>query len=172
MRKAALTYLAFPFFLLALWCSHCAPRLQLVEGGRYVDPQGYFELILPHNGWSLLSWEDVDFTLWDQNEGATIVVNVTPLKEDVDAATLTRHLLIAFERKHIISQGMEKVDGREAVKTVLEGWVEDTKVKAETYVVRGDGVVYDIIFWAPREAFPRTVGAFRQFLSDITFLQP
>ena len=172
MRKAALTYLAFPFLLFIFLCSHCTPSLQLVEGGRYVDPQGYFELTLPQGSWELLSWEDVDFVLWDQSEGATIVVNVTPLKKDVDAGTLTRHLLIAFERKHIISQGMEEVDERAAVKTVLEGWVEDTKVKAEAYVVRGDNVVYDIIFWAPQEAFPRTVGTFRKILSEITFLRP
>lgn len=172
MRKASLAYLAFPLLICALWCSHCAPSLQLVEGGKYIDPQGYFELTLPQGSWELLSWEDVDFTLWDQNKGATIVVNVTPLKKDVDAAALTRHLLIAFERKHIISQGTEKVGGREAAKTVLEGWVDDTEIEAETYVVRGEGVVYDILFWAPREAFPRTVKAFRQFLLDITFLQP
>jgi len=172
MRKASFLYLAFPLLICALWCSHCAPRLQLVEGDRYVDPQGYFELILPQGSWELLSWKDVDFALWDQNEGATIVVNVTPLKENVDAATLTRHLLIAFERKHIISQGVEKVDGREAMKTELEGWVEQTEVKAEAYVVQGKGVVYDIIFWAPSDAFPHTVEAFRQFLVGLTFLQP
>jgi len=172
MRKATLTYLAFPFLLLIFWCSHCAPRVQLVEGGRYVDPQGYFELTLPQGSWELLSWEDVDFALWDPQEGATIVVNVTPLKKDVNLGTLTRHLLIAFERKQIISQGTVTIDEQEAAKTVLQGWVEDTEIKAEAYVVRGKGVVYDIIFWAPCDAFPRTVEAFHQFLLTITFLQP
>jgi hypothetical protein len=172
MSKVPLKYLAIPLFLFPLWFSNCAPRLQLVEGGSYSDPQGYFELILPQDGWQLLSWEDVDFALWDPGQGATIVINVTSLKEDVELATLARHLLIAFERKRILSQGAERVNGREAVKTVLEGWVENTEVKAEAYVVRGDGVFYDIIFWAPRETFPRKVDAFRQLLVDITFLQP
>ena len=172
MRKAALTYLAIPFLLFIFWCSHCTPRVQLVEGGRYVDPQGYFELTLPQGSWELLSWEDVDFALWDPQEGATIVVNVTPLKKDVNLGTLTRHLLIAFEHKEIISQNTVTIDGREAAKTVLKGWVEGTEVDAEAYVVRGKGVVYVIIFWAPREAFPGTVEAFHQFLLTITFLQP
>jgi hypothetical protein len=172
MPKASFRYLAFLTLFLPLWFSNCAPRLQLVEGGSYRDPQGYFELTLPQDGWQLLSWEDVDFALWDQNEGATIVITVTSLKKDVELVTLARHLLIAFERKRILSQGAERVNGREAVKTVLEGWVENTAVKAEAYVVKGDGVFYDIIFWAPREAFPRTVDAFRQFLISITFLRP
>lgn len=127
---------------------------------------------LRHNGWQLLSWKGIDFVLWDRTEGATIVVDVTPLKEEADLANLTRHLLIAFERKQIISQDIEQVQGREAVKTLLEAWVERTEIKAEIYVVRGEGVRYDIIFWAPRDAFPRTVEAFRQFLVGITFLQP
>jgi hypothetical protein len=172
MPKASFRYLAFITLFLPLWLFSCAPRLQLVEVGRYSDPQGYFELSIPENGWQLLSWKGVDFALWDPEEGAAFVMNVTPLKEDVDLATLARHLLIAFERKRILSQGAERVNGREAVKTVLEGWVDNTEVKAEAYVVKGDGVFYDIIFWAPREAFPRKVEAFRQFVDDITFLQP
>jgi hypothetical protein len=95
---------------------------------------------------------------------------VTPLKEDVELAILARHLLIAFERKEILSQGGVQVDGREAVKTLLEGWVDGTEIMAEAYVVKGDGVVYDIIFWAPREAFPRTVDAFHHVLAGIRLL--
>jgi hypothetical protein len=174
MSKASLTYLAVSllFCFSPLWLSNCAPRLQLVEVGRYSDPQGYFELSIPENGWQLLSWKDVNFALWNQEEGATIVITVTSLKEDVELTTLARHLLIAFERKRILFQGAEKVNGREAVKTVLEGWVEETEIQAEAYVVRGDGVFYDIIYWAPREAFPRKVRTFHQLLVGITFLQP
>ena len=119
-----------------------------------------------------MSWKDVDFVLWDQATGATIVVDVTPLKQGTDLITLTNHLLIAFERKQIISQDIEQVQGREALKTVLGAWAEGAEIKAEVYVVRGEGVRYDIIFWAPLEVFPRKVEAFHQFLVGITFLQP
>jgi len=172
MSKRSLACLAVSFlmFFAPLWSSGCAPHLQLVELGRYSDPQGYFELSIPENGWQLLSWEDVDFALWNQDEGATIVITVTPLKQDVELVILARHLLIAFERKEILSQGAVQVDGREAVKTVLEGWVEEAEIKVEAYVVKGDGVVYDIIYWAPREAFPRTVEAFHQLLAGINLL--
>jgi hypothetical protein len=172
MCKACLKLLALPICLFPFFLSTCAAHLKPIDEGRYSDPQGHFELILPRDGWQLLSWEDVDLALWDPKQGATIVVNVTPLKKDADLATLTRHLLIAFERKQIISQEMAEVDGREALKTVVEGWVERTAIKAEVYVVKGEGVCCDIIFWAPRDAYPRTVELFRQFLLGITFLQP
>lgn len=172
MSKASFTYLTiFLLIIFSFLLSNCAPRLQLVEGGRYSDPQGYFELSFPENGWQLLSWKDVDFALWDQDEGATIAITVNPLKKDVALTILARHLLIAFERKQILSQGTEQVDGRKAIKTVLQGWVEETEVKAEAYVVKGDGVFYDIIYWAPQEAFPRKVEAFHQLLLGLT-LQP
>ena len=83
MSKAPLKYLAIPLLFVPLWFSNCASRLQLVEGGRYSDPQGYFELYIPENGWQLLSWKEVDFALWDSKKGATFVVDVTSLKEDV-----------------------------------------------------------------------------------------
>lgn len=172
MAKASLKYPVFSLVLFSLWLFSCTPRLQLVEGGIYSDPQGYFELSIPENGWQLLSWKDVDFALWDQDKGATIVITVTSMKEDVELTTLARHLLIAFERKQILSHGAEQVNGREAVKTVLEGWVEGTEIKAEAYVVKGEGVFYDIIFWAPLEVFPRKVEAFHQLLAGVTLLKP
>jgi hypothetical protein len=172
MSKASLRYLVFPLIFFSLCCSACAHQLKPAVGGSYSDPKGHFELSLPEQGWQLLSWEDVDFVLWDRGTGATMVVNVTPLKQGADLITLTNHLLIAFEGKRIISRDNELFQGREAVKTILEGWVERTEIKAEVYVVRGAGVCYDIIFWAPRDVFPRKVEAFRQFLVGITFLQP
>jgi hypothetical protein len=173
MSRNSLIYLTVVFLIIffPLCLSNCAPRLQLVEGGIYSDPQGYFELSIPENGWQLLYWKDVDFALWDQDKGATIVIQVTPLKGDVALSTLARQSLIAFERKQVLSQEAVQVNGRDAVKTLLDGWVEETEIKAEAFVVKGDGVFYDIIFWAPREAFPHTVGAFRQVLDSITFLQ-
>lgn len=173
MFKVSFTYLiVYLLIIFTLLLSNCAPRLQLVEGGRYSDPQGYFELSIPENGWHVLSWKDIDFALWDQDQGATIVITVTPLKEDVALSTLARHSLIAFERKDVLSQEVEQVNGRDAMKTVLTGWVEGTEITAEAYVVKGEGVFYDIIFWAPREVFPRTVEPFHQLLDSITLSQP
>jgi len=171
MSKTSLRYLVFPLILFSLCCSACAHQLKPAAGGSYSDPKGHFELTLPDEGWQLLSWEDVDFVLWDRGSGATMVVNVTPLKQGADLITLTNHLLIAFEGKRIISRDNELFQGREAVKTVLEGRVEKTEIKAEVYVVRGAGVCYDIIFWAPRDVFPRRVETFHQLLASIHFPQ-
>jgi hypothetical protein len=172
MSKATLRYLVIPLFLFSICCSACARQLKPAAGGSYSDPKGYFEVSIPTNGWQLLSWKGVDFVLWDSGTGATIVVDVNPLKEDLELVTLTNHLLIAFEGKRIISRDTDKVDGREALKTVLEAWVEGTEITAEVYVVQGQGVCYDIIFWAPRDAFPRQVETFHQLLPSIHFLQP
>jgi hypothetical protein len=172
MSKASLRYLAFPLLFFSLCWSACVHQLKPVAGGSYSDPKGQFELSLPQEGWQLLSWKDVDFVLWDQKTGATMVVNVTPLKQGVDLITLTNHLLIDFERKQIISRDNELFQGREAVKTVLEASVEGTEIAAEVYAVRGEGVCYDIMFWAPRDVFPRQVETFHQLLASIHFLQP
>jgi hypothetical protein len=172
MSKVSLGYLALPLLLFSLSCSARAHQLKPVAGGSYSDHKGHFELTLPPQGWQMLSWKDVDFALWDQNTGATMVVNVIPLKQRADLITLTNHLLIAFEGKRIISRETEKIDGREALKTVLEAMVEKTAIMAEVYVVRGEGVCYDILFWAPRDAFSRQVEAFHQLLASVHFLQP
>ena len=172
MSRVCLRYLTITLLLFSLCCSACAHQLKAVRGGSYSDPQGYFELVLPEDGWQLLSWKDVDFVLWDQKSGATMVVNVTPLKQGADLIALTNHLLIAFDAKRIISREQARIDGREALKTVLEAREEGQEIAAEVYVVRGAGVSCDIMFWAPRDCFPRQVEAFHQLLLGIHFLKP
>jgi len=141
-----------------------------VAGGIYRDPHGYFEFSFPRDGWSLLSSKASDLTLWNARMGAGIVVNVSALQEDRELSILTRHLLIAFERKRVISRETAVVDGKEAVRAVVEGWIEKSKVMAEVYVVKGEGVVYDIVFWSPTEVFAQTVQIFQQFLGTLHFV--
>jgi hypothetical protein len=172
MRTACLRYLSFFSLLLFLWCSSCVHQPTPVATGTYRDPQGRFELTLPKGGWQLLSWGDVDFVLWDQKTRATIAINVTPVKDEADLANLTRHLLIAFERKQIISQDADQVTGRAAVKTALTAWVDETEIQAETYVVQVEGAAYAIIFWSPRDTFSRAIEQFHRFLGGINFLKP
>jgi len=172
MSKAFLKFMLFSFLLFPLWWLSCAPTFKLVEGNRYRDPAGYFEFLYPKGNWTLLSHKNVALVLWNPQQKATIVVNVTPLDRDLDLYNLTRHLLIAFEHKRIISQDTVGLNGRESLKTVIRAWAEETKVKAEAYVVKRDGVVYDILFWSPLEVFPYNVELFHQFLTGIRFLHP
>jgi hypothetical protein len=174
MRQACRKYFFCSFILILLWCAGCAQQLTPLTSGTYSDPKGRFVLTVPEGSWQLLSWEDVDCVLWDQKTRATILVYATPFKEPakVDLANVTRHLLIAFERKEIVSQDAVTVKGREALRTVLTAWAEKTEIEAEVYVVRGEGMRYDILLWAPRAVFPGVSGLFHRFLEELTFSQP
>jgi hypothetical protein len=169
MAKTSLRYVALSLFVLVLCCPACAHQLAAVNGGIYTDPKGYFELTLPTAGWQSLSWKGVDLVLWDRDSGATMVVDAAPVEKGANLINLSNHLLIAFERRQVISRNHELIQGREAVKTVAEAWVEGTAIKTEIYVVRGREVSYNIMFWAPRDVFPRQVGTFQQLLYSIHF---
>jgi hypothetical protein len=172
MRKPYPRYLALFTLFTFILCTHCTTPVHVTAGEHFIDPQRNFELSIPQDGWQLLSWKKVNFVLWDSRTGATIVVNVNREKGDLNLISLTNRLLSAFEGERIISQDTEQVDGREALKTVLEARVEQTEITAEAHVVRGNGVSYDIIFWAPLDAFPRQVETFHHLLASLHFLQP
>jgi hypothetical protein len=174
MRQVNWKYFFCSLIPILFWCAGCAHQLTPLTNGTYNDPRGRFALTLTEGSWQLLSWEDVDCVLWDQKTRTTILVDATPFKEreKVDLANVTRHLLIAFERKEIISQDSVMVKGREAIRTVLTAWAEETEIAAEIYVVRGEGMRYDILVWAPRAVFPGVSGLFHRFLEDITFSLP
>ena len=174
MRQASRKYFFCSFILILFWCAGCAHQLTPLTTGTYSDPHGRFVLKVPEGSWQLLSWEDVDCVLWDQKTRSTILVDAIPFKEQekVDLANVTRHLLIAFERKEIVSQDTVTVKGNEGIRTVLTAWAEETEIEAEVYVVRGERVRYDILMWAPRAAFSGVSILFHRFLEDLTFSRP
>lgn len=157
--------------LCLLGCSGYAPRLTAVAGDTYRDARGYFECVLPSDGWRVSSTKDLELALWNPQVQSGIALNVTPSGGQMELETLTRHLLIAFDDKKVISRVATSVSGRRAERVILEGTIDGSRVMAETYVVRGDGFVCDIVFWAPPSVFVYEVEIFRKFLDGLHFLE-
>jgi len=148
----------------------CAPRFSTAGGAAYKEPQGFFRCILPSDGWAFSSRTDITLALWNKTHASGIAVNVTPLHDDHRLDLLVRHLLIAFDSRTVLARREIMVGGRRAQGVVLDGWVEDENIVAEAYVIKGDGVVYDIVGWSPPDTFAQMERVFHEFVQSIRFL--
>jgi hypothetical protein len=84
--------------------------------------------------------------------------------EDVPLAALTQHLFLQFTEREIVSQEVVPFDGREAMHTVLSAKLDGVPEKFDVWVLKKDGCVYDMYYFAQPARFDAGVGAFREFL--------
>ncbi len=106
------------------------------------------------------------------HEATGIALNATPRKKDLPLPILVRHLLIGFEKKELLEEVPFPFQEREGMKAIAVGEMEGERVKMVALVLKGKGVVYDILFWAPPELFSKREGEFEAFLKHLKITGP
>jgi hypothetical protein len=83
---------------------------------------------------------------------------------------LTQHLLIGMRDREVVEAGEAPVNGRVASHRVLEGRMRQTddRVRIESYTLKGDRCVYDLLYVAPPGAFDAWRGDFQRFVESFT----
>ena len=157
-------------FLLLLLAA-CGPKPVLIGGGLYSDPEGFFSFRLP-GGWELVRTKEVKVALIKPHEATGIALNATPRKKDLPLPILVRHLLIGFEKKEFLEEGPFSFQGREGRRAVVMGEMGGERVKMEALVLKGKGIVYDILFWAPPDLFSKRRKEFSAFLRYLKITGP
>jgi hypothetical protein len=84
--------------------------------------------------------------------------------DDVPLASLTQHLFIQFTERSIESQETVPFDGREAMHTVLVAKLDGVPSKFDVWVLKKDGCVYDMYFFAPPARFAEGVAAWSSYV--------
>ena len=170
-KEAFLLYLAAVVCFLLLLLAACGPKPLLKGGGVYSDPEGFFSFRLP-GGWELVRTKEVKVALIRPHEATGIALNATPGKRDLPLPILVRHLLIGFEKKELLEEVPFPFQEREGMKAIAVGEMEGERVKMVALVLKGKGVVYDILFWTPHELFPKREGEFEAFLKHLKITGP
>jgi hypothetical protein len=130
-------------------------------GARIVDgvfhsPKGY-RVTVPSGDWTVTMRGRADLDIRHATEPVGMVVNAScegyPRRADLDV--LARHLLVGLRDRSDISVEEMSVNGKIARHAVIEGRLGTggRPVRIETYVVRGEACVYDLLYAAPPASF-------------------
>ena len=151
----------------ALALGACAGRR--IEHGIYHAPSGY-RVALPGEGWNVVDDSRADLELRQRAAPAGMLVNalcdarVTHHGWDV----LTRQLLLGLRERVVVETNDVPVNGRVAFHRLLEGRMRDSdeRVRIESYTLKNDRCVYDLLYVAAPEAFEAGRAAFRRFVES------
>ena len=154
----------------ALAVGACAGKR--IEHGVFHAPSGY-RVALPADGeWRVVEDSKADLELRHRTAPAGMLVNGVcdpgVVRRGPDA--LARDLLLPLHDRVELEHGEVPVDGRLAAHRLVEGRLRrsDTRVRVESYTVRGGRCVYDLLFVAPAEAFDAERAEFRRFVESFS----
>jgi hypothetical protein len=151
----------------ALVLGACAGRR--IEHGLYHAPSGY-RVAVPREGWDVVDGSRADLELRRREAPAGMLVNALCDRRVAhhDWSVLTRQLLLGLRERVIVETNDVPLDGRVAYHRLLEGRMRDSeeRVRIESYTLKNDRCVYDLLYVAPPEAFEAGRPAFHRFVES------
>jgi hypothetical protein len=143
-----------------------------VEHGVFHAPTGYRVTLPPDGAWRIVDDSRADLELRHRTVSAGMLVNgaCEPGLARRTPAVLERHLLMGLRERRELERDEAPVNGRMASHRLLEGRMRDSdeRVRVESYVLRGERCVYDLLFVAEPAAFDAGRADFRRFVESFS----
>jgi hypothetical protein len=157
---------ALGFVLLACAASCAGPGF---DGQVYRGHGMAFRVGPVPEGWRRIDVDQSLLSFRDDTAHVTVAVNGRCGQDgdDVPLRSLTHHLFLHFTDRHVLSQQLVRLDGREALRTELVADLDGVAKHFVVYVLKKDGCVYDFMHIAdspdPQQSRARFEGFVRGF---------
>jgi hypothetical protein len=180
--RASMPWLYRRMWALHWWCTvgcltlmnltSCRATVGQVMGQQFVSPVYAFEVPLPGDEWQPVADEPTVLTLTHTQLAAGITISVTCHQErDAPLDILTRHLFFGFKNVEILHQAIQALNGVPALETVARARLDGREVQLQSYVVQRDGCIYDMVYFAHPQDYPRGAPSFERMMAGFRFLQ-
>jgi hypothetical protein len=140
-----------------------------IDKGVFRAPSGY-RVTLPRDGWTVDRDSGADLELRHQSGSAAMLVNGLCGVPAVDRRpdVLVRQLLLGLRDRKVVETGEVPVNGRPATHTLMEGRMQksDERMRIESYVLKGEHCVWDLLYVAEPGAFDATRGDFQALVES------
>jgi hypothetical protein len=153
--------------VLAMALGACATH-RIVDGV-YHSPNGY-RVTLPGEAWEIEPDTRADLELRNRTAPAGMLANVVcdPAIARRDWDVLALQLLVEMRERTTVTADETPVNGRTASHRVLEGRMREgnERVRVESYTLKVERCVYDLLYVAAPEAFDTWRGDFQRFVAS------
>ena len=156
MNHSVAKYPIFCWFMLffPLYFYGCA-SLSNKDHSFHFDRQ--HAILSQREGWQVLQDEKEGVILWNEEHHATIVMLYSPSGNKKLTPDLLNHqLFIGIRNKDIVLKEPLLIDGKDALHSLLLGELDSRKFKFDSYTITGEGIVCDIVYFAPPDFFDDT----------------
>jgi hypothetical protein len=136
-----------------------------LDGRSWRGVEGAFRIGTLGPGWHRVDG-DADLSLFNPTFDAAIMANVECKKErDAPLTVLANTLLIGFEDRRILREERVRMAGREALHQEIAAKLDGAALRLDTYVLKKDECVYDLVYLAPPAGYARGRADFDVFVA-------
>jgi len=166
-HKKAILWLAILSSIYMLGCATIK-----IKEGVFFPPHEKYTVSIPGKGWEPIRVGKEDMALWHKQYHATIAIISSDIEnKGFSLEMLNRHLFLGMTGKKIVSKESVLVDNQKALHTIVEGEMDNCKLKIDSYVIKVGDKVYDLVYWAPADSFDSVKGDFENMAKTFKFTQ-
>ena len=164
--KYVIRWLGVPCFILTLGC---APFQ--VKDGTLSPQHKKYSVTLPGKDWEPIKTGKEDVALWHKQSHAMIAFISSDIEnKKVSLKMLNNQLFIGMKNKKILLKESIVVDNQEAVHTIFVCEIDNHKFKVDSYVIKFENKVYDLVYWSPVNSFDYVREDFKSIVKSFKFL--
>jgi hypothetical protein len=120
-------------------------------------------------GWRAVGLYQNDLAFQSLDSPHSVAINSTcEDHDDPPLDVLTRHLLMGFTDRETVSQSVESLDGRDALRTRVTARLDGVPVELVLVVLKKDGCVYDFTYLSPVGRTAERLEVFDRLLAQFT----
>ncbi len=163
--KKIICWLSIPGFLCIFGCATVKIRDDVFSpsGGKYT-------INISVKEWEPVDADKADIALWNKQYKAMFAIISSNIENKrLSLEMLRRHLFIGIADRKIVSKDSVLVDNQRALHTILEGEMDNCRLKIDAYVIRMGEKIYDLVCWAPSDSFDHIQGDFEDMIRSFHF---
>jgi len=156
-------------FCLIVTFSGCQST-QIVDN-EYSNLQSFYKITLPGGSWEKTKINNEGLALWNKENNANFAIISHPAKSNkATLDTLCKQLFVGIKEREILKKQYVYIDSQRVLNIVLEGELDNLKLRISAYIIKSKGVICDIVYWSSPDRFDISLDDFERAVNSFKFI--
>lgn len=125
-----------------------------IRDGIFSPSHGNYAIHVPNDRWEPIRLHKEDITLWNKQYNASIAIISTDRENKKSSLELfANRLFIGMQNKRIVAREPVLINDYQAIRTILTGEIDNFTLKIDSFIIKTDKKVYDLVYWVSPEFF-------------------
>ncbi len=156
-------------FYLILTFNSCQ-SIQIVNN-EYSDLQGFYKITLPSKSWEKVKINNEGLAMRNKENNANFAIISHPTRTNkATLDTLYKQLFIGIKGRNILKKQYVYIDNQRVLNIVLEGELDNLKLRISAYIIKTKGLIYDIVYWSSPDKFDISLDDFERVIKSFKFI--
>jgi hypothetical protein len=137
----------------------------------YSNLQRFYRITLPGEPWEKIKINNEDLAMRNQESNANFAIISHPATTNkVTLDSLFKQLFIGIKGKSILKKQYVYIDNRRVLHIVLEGELDNLKLRISAYIIQAKDVICDIVYWSVPDKFDISLEDFERVVNSFKFI--